>query len=243
MPFGLAISCAAVPNTFQFTTSGTSGAGKIIGLRLSGQQFGLTWATLYTFTGDENSGDIVLEHGVWVITAVQNDGELAPLYNVHVLDPADPLAIQSRSLVANAIRSAALDPFSAIVYEMQTPIDYLKTYPATYVTLNDTIEQDEGTGTNLRTHWIYPVKVMLAIRNDARINDRDAKEMLAARQLLIEGFDWMVPGNDTSIEYCRVAPGPQFQQYVFNAGGNEHLVTASVFTVNCHTRRARGFPN
>lgn len=239
MAFRLAVNCSAGANEFTFTVSGAIGGGTVVGARTDGSKFGSEWSTLWTFLADGTSPAIALSPGVWWFTAL-NGSVLSQAYLYHVLNLDDALAIQSRTIVADTIRASAVRPLADRVYEMQDPIDYLKTYPAVYCTFDNVVELDTGEGTNLRTHWVYPVKVRIAMRKDTRVSPKHQRMMMKWRQLYLEGFDWLMPGNDGSIEYCRSIPGPEFQQYIFNPG--EHLVTCSMLTVNCHVRRPRGFP-
>lgn len=230
----------ASPGEARFTVV-AAGAGTVRGVRLSGRCHpALDWETLWSFGGSGTSAAIAVDPGAWLFVAVDATGMSSAVHAL-IATPDDPMAFRCRSAVADAIRSLALSRIQDRVYERATPLDSGVTYPCVFVHLWDFVERDTGGGTNERTEWEYPTKVLIATRA-SELDDAAVKEIFGWRQILLEGFDWLSP-PDPIIQWTRSEPKLALQRYSYPyEGGKSFEVTGSELVVRNLLRRRRGFP-
>lgn len=230
----------SVAGELVFTVIGTAGAGTVKYFKITGKCEQFTWVTAWSFAGDETSDAVELDPGAYVFLA-EDSGGISNAYHTSVTDPDDPAVYRCRTSVANFIRSMALSKVQDRVYERRSPVDSNVTFPCVFVHLWDFNERDTGGGTNERTEWEYPVKVLIASRTN-ELNDEMSKEMSGWRQTILEAFDWFIP-SDTDIQWTRSTPRSAFQKFTYPLnGGKSFELTGSEVIVKCVLRRPRGFP-
>jgi hypothetical protein len=222
----------------RWEVSGATGAGAVFGIRLTGSCSPGTWASLWSFSTNGVSPDTTVPNGAWMFVAKAGSDWSDPQ---HLLVPesGDPIALKCRKAVADFLRTMAFSRIADRVYEQRTPVSLNISYPCVFVHLWDFQESVAG-GTNQRTEWLYPIKVLFATR-DGELDERASKEILGWRQVALEAFDWWRPAEPT-IEYANIVPGLGLQRFVYPVSGQEVEITGSQMTVNCRVRRFRGLP-
>lgn len=230
----------STPGEVIFTVAGTVSAGTVRYFKVTGKCEAIAWTTAFTFAGNETSTAISLDAGFYIFIAVDSSG-FSSAYHAHVAGADDPLAYRCRSAVASFIRTMALPTIQDRVYETRTPIDSFVTYPCVFVHLWDFTERDTGGGTNARTEWEYPIRVLIGTRQN-ELNEDETREILTWRQTILEAFDWFQPA-DADIQWTRSSPKMALQRFIYpRTGSQDFEMTGSEIIVRCIVRRPRGFP-
>ena len=227
------------PNQATFAVSNAVSGGTVYGSRLMGVCEPLQTITAWVFPTSGISGPVKLKPGPWVFWAQDTSGP-SSVSQAFIADGLESVAIQCRSFVADCIRSWNIPLIRDRVYESRAPIDTNVTYPCAFVNLWNFSERDTSRGTNFRTQWEYPISVVIGDRANM-LDDNLTKSILAARQLVLEGFDWNVNTNMT-VQWTQVQPKQGLQRFVYPVGEQKSFyLTGSEIIVNCTVRRPRAF--
>ena len=223
--------------TVTVAVSGSGGAGAVWSGRFSGREGSLTgWSSLLSFTGD-GSYTAGLSPGHYVFQGITASQFSTPAYGA-VADPNGSLATQCRYAVRDRIQLLALANIGDRVYLRNEFQDVNVSYPCVMVIpLHEGAETPGPSGgTNLRSDWGHPLRVMVLDRKNPDSGDTITPTYETWRQQILRSFDReRLPAVPQVLETL-VEPGPLMQAYTpdFNIVGTE-------ITVRSVARQPRGF--